>query len=200
MDKLAALYKYCCTYCVYTQTPALFTSVYFTFFLTFIIHDFVVTASCSADCLQPPQTDLFPVFLRLLQYAQNIASLPAQTRGSVATASVWAPALSLTTTWPALPASTTTTRVAVCQTAPQTHTSSRAGAASPWTCALKCTCPATLTLSSTGENACPTAPLASHAMRLIGKDVPFPSSSGPDDLEMPRQVTLCLCKMLAQLR
>lgn len=148
----------------------------------------------------PPKTDLFPIFLCLLQSARNTASLPAQTRGSAATASVWAPAPSPTTTWPAPPASTTTTRGAACQTAPQTPTSSRAGAASPWTCALKCTCPATLTLSSTGENACPTAPLASHAMRLIGKDVPFPSSSGPDDLEMPRQVTQCLYKMLAWLR
>ncbi|KAI3371371.1 hypothetical protein L3Q82_023960 [Scortum barcoo] len=133
----------------------------------------------------PPKTDLSPIFLYLLQYAQNTAGLPAQTRGSVATASAWAAALNPTTTWPAPPASTTDTKATVCQTVPRAHTSSRAGAASPWTCALKCTCLVTLTLSSTGENVCPTAPLASHATRLIGKDVPFTSSLAPDGNVMP---------------
>lgn len=120
----------------------------------------------------PPHPSLSP------QYVLNVAHSPVQTRASVATASAWAAALNPTTTWRAPPASTTTMRAAACRTAPRAPTSSRAGAASPWTCALKCTYLATLSLSSTGENACPNAPPASHATRRISKDVPFTSESG----------------------
>lgn len=109
------------------------------------------------------------------QSVQSAASSPARTRVSAATASAWATALSPTTTWRAPPASTTTTRAAACRTALRAPTSLRDGAASPWTCALKCTCSMTLSLSSTGENACLNAPPASHAMRQIRKDAPFTS-------------------------
>lgn len=142
----------------------------------------------NADCLQPPKTYLFPIFLGLLQYVQNTASLLVRTRGSVAIVSAWEAALNPTTTWPVLPASTTCMRIAACQTVPQALTSLRAGAASPWRCALRCTCSVTFTSSSTGENVCLTAPLASNATRLIGKDIPFTSSLSLGDLKMLRQV------------
>lgn len=138
----------------------------------FIILDFVGTASCWVDCLTS-----VPPFPLSPQYVLNVAGSPVQTRASVATASAWAAALNPTMTWRAPPASTTTTRAAACRTARRAPTSSRAGAASPWTCALKCTYLAKLSLSSTGENACSNAPPASHATRRISKDVPFTSES-----------------------
>ena len=143
-------------------------------FLTVIVLDFVGSASCWVDCL----TSVLPLSSSVSpQFVLNVARWPVQTRVSVATASAWAAARNPTTTWRAPPASTTTTRAAACRTAPRAPTSSRAGAASPWTCALKSTYLATLSLSSTGENACLNAPPASHATRQISKDVPFPSES-----------------------
>lgn len=124
-----------------------------------------------SDICTPPPSSLSP------QYVLNVANSPVQTRASVATASAWAAALSPTTTRRAPPASTTTTRAAACRTVPRAPTSSRAGVASPWTCAHKCTYLATLSLSSTGGNACPNAPPASHATSRISKDVPFTSQS-----------------------
>lgn len=90
--------------------------------------------------------------------------------GSVATVSAWGAAPSPTTTWPARRASTTNTRVAACRTVLKAPSCLRAGAASPRGSALKCTSPTTIPLSSTTENVWMTVPLASLAVKLIGKD------------------------------